>query len=49
MHAEMLDATAADSEVVGTDLGRVFATVPKSKVMEVYNAIKDVVFRTACA
>jgi hypothetical protein len=35
--------SAADYEAVNAALGRVVASVPKSKVMDVYNAFKDVV------
>merc|ERR1712066_1013861 len=35
--------SAADYEAVNAALGRVIASVPKSKVMDVYNAFKDVV------
>merc|ERR1711879_495356 len=42
-----IDATgvtsAADYEAVNAALGRVVASVPKTKVMDVYNAFKDVV------
>merc|ERR1719346_148846 len=35
--------SAADYEAVNAALGRVVASVPKTKVMDVYNAFKDVV------
>merc|ERR1711972_171425 len=35
--------SAADYEAVNAALGRVIASVPKSKVMDVFNAFKDVV------
>merc|ERR1712186_31968 len=35
--------SAADSEAVNAALGRVFASVPTSKVMDVYNAFAKVV------